>query len=61
MATFVVFFLSAIMHELLVSVPFHMIRPWSFIGMMAQMPLVALTKLLNRKYPGSSVGNMIFW
>lgn len=32
-ATFVVFLLSAIMHEVLISVPFHMVRPWSFIGM----------------------------
>jgi len=60
-ATFVVFFLSAIMHELLVSVPFHMIRPWSFIGMMLQMPLVGITKFLNQRYPGSSFGNIIFW
>jgi hypothetical protein len=49
------------MHEVLVSVPFHIIRPWSFIGMMGQIPLVAITKYLYRKYPGSSVGNMIFW
>jgi diacylglycerol O-acyltransferase-1 len=29
--------------------------------MMMQMPLVAATKFLYRKYPGSSIGNMIFW
>jgi diacylglycerol O-acyltransferase-1 len=28
-ATFVVFFFSAVMHELLISIPFHMLRPWS--------------------------------
>jgi diacylglycerol O-acyltransferase-1 len=60
-ATFVVFLLSAVMHEVLVSVPFHMVRPWSFLGMMMQMPLVAATKFLYRKYPGSSIGNFIFW
>ena len=60
-ATFVVFFISAIMHEVLVSVPFHVIRPWSFIGMMMQMPLVALTKYLYSKFPGSSIGNILFW
>ena len=60
-ATFVVFFVSAILHEVLVSVPFHMIRPWSFLGMMMQVPLVATTKYLYRKYPGTSVGNGIFW
>jgi diacylglycerol O-acyltransferase-1 len=60
-ATFIVFLLSAVMHEVLVSVPFHMIRPWSFLGMLGQIPLVGLTKQLERKYPGSSLGNVIFW
>ncbi|GKY96977.1 hypothetical protein MPSEU_000656600 [Mayamaea pseudoterrestris] len=60
-STFLVFFVSAVLHEILVSVPFHMIRPWSFIGMMMQVPLVAITKYLYRRYPGTSVGNLIFW
>lgn len=60
-ATFVVFLLSAIMHELLISVPFHLVRPWSFVGMMMQMPLVAITRYIDRKMPGSSIGNIIFW
>ena len=60
-ATLFVFFLSAVMHEMLVSVPFHMVRPWAFIGMMMQVPLVGMTKFLYRLYPGSSIGNMIFW
>ena len=58
-ANFVVFLLSAIMHEVLVSVPFHMIRPWSFIGMMMQIPLVAMTKIASKKSP--TLGNMLFW
>ena len=41
-ASLVVFSLSAIMHEVLVSVPFHIIRPWSFLGMICQVPLVRL-------------------
>ena len=49
------------MHEVLISVPFHMVRPWSFFGMMGQMPLIALTKRLDRRWPGSSIGNIIFW
>jgi len=60
-AMFMVFTLSAILHELLVSVPFHMIRPWSFLGMMGQIPLVAITKAMHRKNPGSSLGNVTFW
>eukprot|EP00934_Nitzschia_sp_Nitz4_P005227 Nitzschia sp. Nitz4//scaffold3_size479765//359709//362095//NITZ4_000149-RA/size479765-augustus-gene-1.619-mRNA-1//-1//CDS//3329550905//5217//frame0 len=60
-ATFIVFLFSAVMHELLVSIPFHMIRPWAFLGMMGQIPLVVVTKYLYRKYPDSSVGNILFW
>jgi diacylglycerol O-acyltransferase-1 len=58
---FVVFLLSAIVHEVLISVPFHLIRPWSFLGMMAQIPLVFITKYCDDRWPGSSVGNIIFW
>ena len=60
-AMFVVFLLSAIVHEVLISVPFHLIRPWSFLGMMAQIPLVFITKYCDDRWPGSSVGNIIFW
>ena len=60
-ATFAVFLLSAVLHEVAVSVPFHMIRPWSFLGMMFQLPLVGITKFLYRRQPGSSIGNLIFW
>jgi len=60
-ATFVVFFFSAILHEVLISVPCHMIRVHSFLAMMGQIPLIFLTKLIDRQYPGSSIGNIIFW
>ena len=60
-AMFIVFFLSAVLHEVLISVPFHMIRPWSFLGMMGQVPLVIITKYFDKLYPGSSAGNLIFW
>lgn len=60
-STFLVFLFSAIMHEVLISVPFHSLRPWSFLGMMGQIPLVVVTKYLYRKYPGSSIGNILFW
>jgi diacylglycerol O-acyltransferase-1 len=60
-ATFVVFLFSAVMHEVLVSVPFHMVRPWSFIGMMMQIPLVGLTKYLNKRFPDGFIGNVVFW
>ena len=60
-ATFAVFFFSAVMHEVLISIPFQMLRPWSFLGMMGQVPLIVITKYLYRKFPGSSVGNILFW
>jgi diacylglycerol O-acyltransferase-1 len=60
-ATLVVFLLSAIIHEVEVSIPFHMVRPWTFLGMMAQIPLVYITKLVDQRYRGSSIGNIIFW
>lgn len=60
-ATFVVFLISAIFHEVLISVPCHMIRVHSFLAMMGQIPLIFLTKTIDRRYPGSSIGNIIFW
>jgi len=60
-ATFVVFLFSAIMHEVVFSIPFHMIRPWGFLGMMAQIPLIVVTKYFDKIKPGSSIGNIIFW
>ena len=60
-ALLVVFFFSAVMHELLISVPFHMVGYWSFLGMMAQIPLVFVTKYLQHVRPGTSLGNILFW
>mmetsp|Transcript_26026 Transcript_26026/g.50479 ORF Transcript_26026/g.50479 Transcript_26026/m.50479 type:complete len:496 (+) Transcript_26026:1-1488(+) len=60
-ATFVVFFVSAVMHEVLISVPCHMVRVWSFLAMMGQLPLIILTKYIDKRNPGSSIGNIIFW
>ncbi|KYR00645.1 diacylglycerol O-acyltransferase 1 [Tieghemostelium lacteum] len=55
---FMCFFVSAVFHELVISIPFHTIKLWAFFGIMSQMVLIALTKnLLN----GSSTGNIIFW
>jgi diacylglycerol O-acyltransferase-1 len=61
MAELIVFFVSAIFHEVLISLPLHMIRPWAYLGMMAQLPLVWITKTLTKKLPGTSMGNIIFW
>ena len=60
-ALLVVFFFSAVMHEVLISIPFHMVGYWSFLGMMAQIPLVFVTKYLQHIRPGTSLGNILFW
>merc|ERR1711988_10316 len=60
-AMLVVFLLSAMLHEVLVSVPCRVIRMWAFLGMLAQMPLIWITKWLDRKMKGSQIGNVIFW
>mmetsp|Transcript_41028 Transcript_41028/g.96314 ORF Transcript_41028/g.96314 Transcript_41028/m.96314 type:complete len:266 (-) Transcript_41028:453-1250(-) len=56
-----VFLFSAIFHEMALSVPLHLGSSWSFWGMMAQIPLAHVTKKLDRKFYGSSLGNVIFW
>jgi len=60
-ATIAVFFVSAVIHEVLISVPFHIVSFWSFFGMMGQLPLITFTKYFDSKFQGSSIGNVIFW
>lgn len=55
-----VFLLSAFFHEYLVSVPLRMVKWWSFSGMMLQIPLAPLTKLVERKC-GPRFGNALMW
>ncbi|KAF2072411.1 hypothetical protein CYY_006268 [Polysphondylium violaceum] len=58
MGYFMCFFVSAIFHELVISIPFHSFKLWGFFGIMSQMVLIALTKgSLN----GKNIGNVIFW
>jgi len=51
------FFISAVFHEVIISVPFRAFRLWAFWGMVMQVPLVYLTKSLQ----GNQIGNVIFW
>jgi len=53
-----VFFVSAFFHELLVSVPVHTFRFWAFIGMMGNIPLIAITNIF---FKDSQIGNALFW
>ena len=60
-ATMVVFFLSAVLHEVIISVPFRHLSLHAFFGMLAQAPLVWVTKYLDRAFDNALVGNCIFW
>eukprot|EP00043_Microstomoeca_roanoka_P009323 m.88821 g.88821 ORF g.88821 m.88821 type:complete len:505 (-) comp14551_c2_seq1:91-1605(-) len=57
-AQLVVFMFSAVMHEVLVSVPLGLFRAWSFLAMLAQVPLVFITDkfLVDTPY-----GNVVVW
>ena len=62
MSMFLVFAFSAFLHEWLVSVPCHTYKAWAFLGMLAQVPLVALTAAIDLKLKGNQwIGNFIFW
>ncbi|EKX39945.1 hypothetical protein GUITHDRAFT_113937 [Guillardia theta CCMP2712] len=56
-ASIFIFIISAIFHELIVSIPFWNFKLLAFGGMMLQVPLIELTKCLK----GSQTGNVIFW
>ncbi|XP_022097517.1 diacylglycerol O-acyltransferase 1-like [Acanthaster planci] len=52
-----VFFLSAIFHEYLLSVPLHMFRLWGFMGMILQIPLAFFVSAFLKGY----TANMAVW
>lgn len=60
-ATFVTFLFSALLHEIIISVPFRHIGFHAFIGMMAQAPLIYITKKLDAYYDNSYLSNAFFW
>ncbi|TGJ87692.1 hypothetical protein E0Z10_g1051 [Xylaria hypoxylon] len=62
-ASLIVFFVSAVLHELLVGVPTKNLLGVAFIGMLIQIPLIWITRPLEKmKGPnGKLIGNVIFW
>ncbi|KAG6270736.1 hypothetical protein E4U49_005168 [Claviceps purpurea] len=63
-ASCTVFFVSAVLHEVLVGVPTHNIIGVAFVGMFLQLPLIALTAPMEKKkwgHTGRVMGNVIFW
>lgn len=59
-ASVIVFFVSAFFHEYLVSVPLKTFNVYAFAGMMAQIPLSFISKLLDRNF-GERWGNLVVW
>ena len=56
----VVFFVSGVLHEYLVSVPLRLFKVWAVLGMMYQIPLAIVTDLVQRKY-GERWANVMVW
>ncbi|XP_054741486.1 diacylglycerol O-acyltransferase 1 [Anastrepha obliqua] len=59
-ASTIVFLISAFFHEYLVSIPLQTHKIWAFLGMMAQIPLSAISKSIERKM-GPRMGNIVVW
>ncbi|KAJ2953643.1 hypothetical protein O0L34_g1255 [Tuta absoluta] len=60
MAGLMVFIISALFHEYLVSVPLQMFRIWAFLGMMSQPPLSFISRWVELRL-GARWGNLIVW
>ncbi|OCT53441.1 Diacylglycerol O-acyltransferase 1 [Cladophialophora carrionii] len=58
-----VFVFSGFLHELAIGVPSHNILGVAFLGMVLQLPLIAVTEVLSKsgKFGGKVAGNCIFW
>ena len=60
-ALFLVFFLSALFHEVIISVPFKQITYHAFLGMLAQAPLTFVSAKLDKIFDNAMIGNVSFW
>ncbi|XP_049850063.1 uncharacterized protein LOC126320759 [Schistocerca gregaria] len=56
-SSLVVFFISAVIHEVLISVPLHTFKLYFFIGMLVQAPATCMGEV----FKGKLAGNLIFW
>jgi diacylglycerol O-acyltransferase-1 len=60
-ATTIVFTFSALLHEVVISVPFRHVSLHAFFGMLAQAPLIAASRALDRTFENAFLGNVVFW
>uniref|UniRef100_A0A7S3CW48 O-acyltransferase n=1 Tax=Palpitomonas bilix TaxID=652834 RepID=A0A7S3CW48_9EUKA len=56
-ATLGTFAFSAVFHELIFAVGFRVVRPWFFLGILGQIPLI----YLGRRLKGKRRGNLLMW
>ncbi len=61
MAMLFVFAFSAAFHEVVISTPFRYFALHAFFGMLAQAPLVTVTKAIDKRFDSPWVGNVLFW
>jgi diacylglycerol O-acyltransferase-1 len=59
--TFIAFFFSAALHEVILSVPFRCLSMHAFAGMIGQAPLSWFTKMIDKRFDNAFLGNVIFW
>jgi hypothetical protein len=55
------FSFSAILHEVLISIPLRMFSIYAAAGMIGQIPLIILTRWLARGLQKPQYGNVVFW
>lgn len=62
-ASFVVFLISAIGHEYIVSVALGFLSFWAFLAMAMQAPVIAIQKKLDKilRIENSELSNVSFW
>lgn len=56
------FLISAVGHELVIAVPFRIFSGWAFLGMLGQIPLIVLGRLIQRwRGKDTALGNCVWW
>lgn len=62
-ANLIVFFVSAVAHEYLVSVPLGFLSYWAFLAMLMQAPAIFIQKKLDKllRIENSELSNVSFW
>eukprot|EP00753_Platysulcus_tardus_P001286 PLAT11244.1.p1 GENE.PLAT11244.1~~PLAT11244.1.p1 ORF type:complete len:506 (-),score=204.46 PLAT11244.1:1212-2729(-) len=60
-AMFAVFFVSALIHEMVFFIAFKVLRPWLFLGMLAQPVMIVIDKAAFSIHGSATLGNVLMW